>query len=66
MPENPPYMPTGVGMAIIGDDETRIGILIFETPQGNFGFAVNLKAVDVITNAINKIEQELRSDRKTH
>jgi len=45
----------------IGDDETKVGVLIFETTQGNFDFAVNLQAVDVLTKAINKIEMHLRS-----
>ncbi|TPM34575.1 hypothetical protein [Mesorhizobium sp. B2-3-4] len=65
MSEKPHYMPTGVGMGMISDDETKVGVLIFETAQGNFDFAVNLQAVDVLTKAINKIEMHLRSGR-TH
>lgn len=61
MPEKPPYMPTGIGMGMMIDDETKVGVLIFETAQGNFDFAVNLQAVDVLTKAINKIEMHLRS-----
>jgi DNA-binding LytR/AlgR family response regulator len=63
MPEKPPYMPTGIGMGMLTDDETKVGVLIFETAQGNFDFAVNLQAVDVLTKAISKIEMHLRSGR---
>ena len=65
MSEKRPYMPTGIGMGVMSDDETKVGVLIFETAQGNFDFAVNLQAVDVLTKAINKIEMHLRSG-KTH
>ncbi|WP_179297813.1 hypothetical protein [Mesorhizobium carmichaelinearum] len=54
-------MPTGM----LIDDETRVGVLIFETAEGNFDFAINLQAVEVLTKALNKIELELRSS-KTH
>ncbi|MBZ9719355.1 hypothetical protein LB519_16040 [Mesorhizobium sp. AD1-1] len=65
MSEKPPYMPTGIGMGLMSDDEIKVGVLIFETAQGNFDFAVNLQAVDVLTKAINKIEMHLRSGQ-TH
>ncbi|MER8451224.1 hypothetical protein NKG60_14600 [Mesorhizobium sp. M1428] len=63
MPEKPSYMPTGIGIGMMSDDETKVGVLIFETAQGNFDVAVNLQAVDVLTKAINKIEMHLRSGR---
>lgn len=50
---------------MMSDDEIQVGVLIFETAQGNFDFAVNLQAVDVLTKAINKIEMHLRSGQ-TH
>ncbi|QND60613.1 hypothetical protein HB778_31970 [Mesorhizobium huakuii] len=65
MPDRPPYMPTGIGMGMLIDDETKVGVLIFETAEGNFDFAINLQAVEVLTKALNKIELELRSG-KTH
>ncbi|RVA57123.1 hypothetical protein EN933_04750 [Mesorhizobium sp. M7A.F.Ca.US.001.01.1.1] len=63
MPDKPPYMPTGIGMGMLVDDETKVGVLIFETAQGNFDFAVNLQALEVLTKALNKIEMHLRSDK---
>ncbi|UVK57489.1 hypothetical protein DBIPINDM_008465 (plasmid) [Mesorhizobium sp. AR02] len=65
MPDRPPYMPTGIGMGMLIDDESKLGVLIFETAEGNFDFAINLQAVEVLTKALNKIELELRSG-KTH
>jgi hypothetical protein len=50
-----------MGMLIEG--ETKVGVLIFETAEGNFDFAINLQAVDVLTKALGKIEMHLRSDK---
>lgn len=63
MSEKPPYIPTGIGMGMMSDDETKVGVLIFETAQGNFDFAVNLQAVEILTKAITKIETRLRSGK---
>ncbi|TPJ35899.1 hypothetical protein FJ941_19360 [Mesorhizobium sp. B2-3-13] len=63
MPDKPPYMPTGIGMGMLVDDEAKVGVLIFETAQGTFDFAINLQAVDVLTKALNKIEMHLHSDK---
>ncbi|MBZ9757024.1 hypothetical protein LB524_17190 [Mesorhizobium sp. ESP6-5] len=44
---------------MLGDDETKIGVLIFETAEGNFDFAINQQAVEVIRQALSKIETHL-------
>ncbi|AGB45139.1 hypothetical protein Mesau_02733 [Mesorhizobium australicum WSM2073] len=59
MVDRPPYMPTGIGIGMLGDDATKIGVLIFETAEGNFDFALNLQAVEVIRQALSKIETHL-------
>ncbi|MBZ9905489.1 hypothetical protein LB557_05665 [Mesorhizobium sp. BR115XR7A] len=63
MADRPPYMPTGIGIGMLRDDETKIGVLIFETVEGNFDFAVNLQAVDVIRKALSKIETHLTNGK---
>ncbi|MBZ9683859.1 MULTISPECIES: hypothetical protein [unclassified Mesorhizobium] len=63
MADRPPYMPTGIGMGMLGDDETKIGVLIFETAKGNFDFAINQQAVDVIRKALSKIETHLTNGK---
>ncbi|MBZ9725829.1 hypothetical protein LB516_21110 [Mesorhizobium sp. CO1-1-7] len=63
MADRPPYMPTGIGIGMLRDDETKIGVLIFETAEGNFDFAVNLQAVDVIRKALSKIETHLTNGK---
>jgi hypothetical protein len=51
---------------MISDDAHKLGLLIFETCEGNIEFAVNLQTIDVLTRAINSVGLELRSDRKPH
>ncbi|PZV39957.1 hypothetical protein [Mesorhizobium kowhaii] len=63
MLKKPPYMPTGIKTGTISDDDRKLGVLTFETAEGDIDFAVNLQAVDVLNRAINTIEQELRSHR---
>ena len=48
---------------MLNDDETKAGVLIFETAQGNFDVAVNVHAIDFLTKARNKVEMHLRSGR---
>lgn len=66
MPKKAPHMPTGIRIGMISEDDHKLGLLIFETAEGDVEFAVNLQAVDVLTRAINSIGLELRSDRKPH
>jgi hypothetical protein len=58
--------PTGISIGMISDDAHKLGLLIFETCEGNIEFAVNLQTIDVLTRAINSVGLELRSDRKPH
>ncbi|MBZ9776838.1 hypothetical protein [Mesorhizobium sp. CO1-1-8] len=59
MADRPPYMPTGIGMGMLEDDKAKVGVLIFETAEGNFDFAINQQAIEVIRKALSKIETHL-------
>ncbi|MBZ9698734.1 MULTISPECIES: hypothetical protein [unclassified Mesorhizobium] len=48
---------------MLRDDATKIGVLIFETAEGNFDFALNLQAVEVIRKALSKIETHLANGK---
>ncbi|WP_245262976.1 hypothetical protein [Mesorhizobium australicum] len=48
---------------MLGDDATKIGVLIFETAEGNFDFAINQQAVEVIRKALSKIETHLTNGK---
>lgn len=64
MRKKPPHMPTGISIGMMTDGESKVGVLIFETAEGNFDFAINLQAIDVLTRAINTIGLELRDPAK--
>jgi hypothetical protein len=64
MLDREPYVPTGIKIAVLTDDETKLGVLIIETDEGDFDFALNLQAVDVLNIALETISIELRGGKR--
>jgi hypothetical protein len=60
MPKKPPYTPTGITAVMLTNDETKLGVLIIETAEGDFDFALNLEAVETLAEALEMIDTELR------
>jgi hypothetical protein len=60
MPNRAPYLPIGIKIGILIDDETKLGVLIIETDEGDFDFAVKLRVVDILNIALEMISTELR------
>jgi hypothetical protein len=64
MADPPPFMPTGIKIGMLTDDETKVGVLIIETDEGDFDFALNLEAVETLAEALELISTELRGETR--
>jgi hypothetical protein len=64
MLDREPYVPIGIKIGMLTDDETKLGVLIIETDEGEFDFALNLQAVDVLNIALETISTELRGGKR--
>ena len=51
MQDREPYVPIGVKIGMLTDDETKLGVLIIETDEGDFDFALNLEAVESLAES---------------
>ena len=64
MPKKSPYTPTGITVAMLTNDETRLGVLIIETDEGDLNFALNLQAVETLAEALEMISTELGGETR--
>jgi hypothetical protein len=64
MPNKPPYTPTGFTVAMLTNDGPKLGVLIIETAEGDFDFALNLEAVESLAEALEMISLELSGETR--
>ncbi|WEX10259.1 hypothetical protein [Chelativorans sp. AA-79] len=60
MLKNEPYVPTGIQIGQVEDDAgATLGVLTFETDDGEISVYINKQAADVLEKAVGRLQHVL-------